>query len=819
MNCGYSATALYTALFFFGALSAAAARDVTVVVEDAAFSLPLGGAAIALPDGSVIRCDNEGRAVLTLPGEESVSLRVSYPGYTERTARISPQDTRVTVPLALREDALRENSELVFEDRRRTAETGEAGKSVTLPEEERNRASEIGLAEDVISSIKLLPGVGYAGMFNAQPSLRGGEPGDVTAVFDGFYIKKPYHWDGGFSIFAPQMVKTARLSHGVFSARYGWTISGILEVRSKTASPAGEMLEIGVSTNTFQSALSVPARRGGVSFFGRFSYWDGYFALAKMLAAAFPLLEPADAIAKAPFINSAALSAEYRITPYCTIELDGYAGHDGVIVRYKPFDAMAALIYQADTGLYYNWSHVISFVKTEATIEPHPRMMIKAALGAGFDALSVIHESISDTEPGWIDIREEPHGSIQFDVEYAYQIRDTLLFSAGIEELPQQWRTKRHGKTGHIDWQDAPEQYREVRAYYPDVDNRAFFSSLWSTVEWNPAGKKYSAEAGIRADHIYLVTDNIPVNTPVVIQPRGTLRYELFSKRGPIDALTLAAGTGFFSSMNDAVTLEDSRTGLLSFAPTTSWTTVAAVQIDFTGGFGVSVEAYYKEIANHPYSVFSLLDNNTAWYVYHFDGYGRSFGVDVMLKKFEGRFISGWLSYSFNNTRYNNPHGLYAYRGSAFAPASDKWYYPEYHRFHTLNIVVNYSLSRRAVLYTRLGFATGTPQPLYRSHPYRVQNSGGDYTTRYSNDSLYSDTERVAFSMPLDIKLSFAFYKRDGKTQAEWYIAGENLFVFFLPKVESMLFDSGTGLFHEGKDRAIYEVQIPMLSFGFKWSY
>ncbi|MDR2480966.1 MAG: TonB-dependent receptor plug domain-containing protein [Spirochaetaceae bacterium] len=809
----------FSVLIFFYVLSAASARDVTITVEDADFALPLEGALLTLRDGSVIQCDNQGRAVITVPDKESASIQVSYPGYTGVTARISAGEAFITVALTIPYDALLENKELVFEARSRFSETGEAGRSVALPEEQRNIASEIGLAEDVMSSVKLLPGVGYAGMFNAQPSLRGGDPGDLVAILDGFYIKKPYHWDGGFSIFAPQMVETAVISHGVFSARYGWTVSGILDVVSNKPPPDYATLEVNVSTNTFDAALSFSAGGGGAALFGRYSYWDSYFALAKRLAGFTPLLEPAEAITKAPFINSAAFSAYYDWTPYFRTIFNGYAGHDGVVVNYDPYDAMAQLIYKAETGLYYDWSNIISFINAGFTITPASSMMIKAALGAGYDALVVTHESKSNKGDGWKDKREEPHFNMQFDLDYEWQIDDAVILSAGVEELPQQWRTQRHGKKGHIDWEYAPGQRRQVFAYYPDIDNRAYFSSFWSTVEWMPAGKRYSAELGVRFDHIYLITDGIGVNAPVAANPRFNISCELLSNAYNIESLTLAAGSGFFSSMNDAVTLENSKTGLLSFEQTKSWTSIIAVKADFFGGVGIDIEAYYKRITNHPYSTFSLLDNDTAWYVYYFDGYGRIFGVDVMLKKFGGRFLSGWLSYSFNDARYNNPQGTYAYRGSNFAAGSDKWYYPEYHRFHTINLVVNCNFNGRVGLHTRLGFASGAPEPEYLSHAYRVLNMGGDYSVRYSNDSLYSDNRRNTFSMPLDVKLSYYFYKRDGRTQAEFYAAGENVLVFFLPKVESILFRSGTGEFYEGRSKAIYDVQIPMASFGLKWSY
>ena len=110
-----------------------------------------------------------------------------------------------------------ENRELVIEAV--APETGETrtGRSVAVSEREIAQTGEIGSIEDVMTTIKLLPGVGYSGMYNAMPSIRGGSPGDLMAVLDGFYIANPYHWGGGFSIFDPRMVQSAKLSHGFFS--------------------------------------------------------------------------------------------------------------------------------------------------------------------------------------------------------------------------------------------------------------------------------------------------------------------------------------------------------------------------------------------------------------------------------------------------------------------------------------------------------------------------------------------------------------------------------------------------------------------------
>jgi hypothetical protein len=123
-----------------------------------------------------------------------------------------------------------------------------------------------------MSAVKLLPGVGYTGMFGAMPSIRGGDPGDLTASFVVLYIETPYHWIGAVSIFDPKMVSSARLSHGVFSSRYGHSISGLLEITSKSPSFTEVELETALGTSAASINLSYPLDgKGGILFMGKVS--------------------------------------------------------------------------------------------------------------------------------------------------------------------------------------------------------------------------------------------------------------------------------------------------------------------------------------------------------------------------------------------------------------------------------------------------------------------------------------------------------------------------------------------------------------------
>jgi len=195
------------------------ARDVTITVEDADLAMPLEGAMVLSWDGSEFICDEDGRVIISVPGYRQVAIQASYPGYETGRLVIPLRGDNFT--LSLRLGGAVEGRELVIEASRPGTSETRPGRSVAISGEALEQTARIGLIEDVMSSIKLLPGVGYTGMFSAMPSIRGGHPWDLMAVLDGFYIEYPYHWGGGFSIFDPHMISSARLSHGVFSARYG----------------------------------------------------------------------------------------------------------------------------------------------------------------------------------------------------------------------------------------------------------------------------------------------------------------------------------------------------------------------------------------------------------------------------------------------------------------------------------------------------------------------------------------------------------------------------------------------------------------------
>jgi hypothetical protein len=318
------------------------ARDIEVLVEDEDLAMPLEGAVVVLRGGRQFVCNANGTALVNLPDDRPTIISITYPGY--ETFRLSIPGTDAAksgvekFKVAMRLGGIMQGQELVVEAARPETSETKSGRSVAISDRELARTAEIGIIEDVMNSVKLLPGVGYSGMFSAMPSIRGGDPGDLMAVLDGFYVERPYHWMGSISIFDPKMVSSARLSHGVFSARYGHTISGLLEITSKSPSTTETELEAAIGTSATSLNLSVPlSGKGGVLFMGKVTYWDTLVWAAKGLSRVTDneTLDAVNSISTAPYIRSAAIAVNYRFTPDFEWRLNAFFGSDGIGAYYK----------------------------------------------------------------------------------------------------------------------------------------------------------------------------------------------------------------------------------------------------------------------------------------------------------------------------------------------------------------------------------------------------------------------------------------------------------------------------------------------------
>jgi hypothetical protein len=825
-------------------------RDVEIFVEDLDLGLPLEGALIRSWDGKEYPCDEEGRVVLTVPDDRPVIIQGAYPGYENGRLIVNPGGNRFT--LSLRLSGIMESRELVVEASRPGISETQTGRSVAVSEREIARSGEIGIIEDVMTTIKLLPGVGYSGMFNAMPSIRGGSPGDLMAVLDGFYIEYPYHWGGGFSIFDPRMIQSAQLSHGVFSTRYGHTISGILELSSKKPSPTETELELAVSTSATNLNLSIPLfGKGGVMVMGRTTYYDPVIWAAKQLAKSIERLEVVNYIRVAPYIRSVALNANYRFTGNLEVQTAGFFGSDGVGVFFENESEANRMTSRTDFN--FDWENRLGFFTAGLTWNPRNTMVLRALAGAGFQQEFIeggidndINVKYSDSFPEDLKGGKDSYSLTDLDtaisgvyaaanyqgrLDFDWDLGRGLVFALGAQELYSRWAADQNGSTWtNVIISGTDLGFNKYIETVIDVDSRQYNSSAYTLLEYSRGDKKFGAELGLRLDHLYFIGRDFDLQTKPAWNPRLNLDFGVLQNRGLIDSLAVNLGTGLFSSRYDGIDGIENDMGIGDFdmEPDRSLTSVLGVRLDFAGGLSFNIEGYYKYVFDRGYTSTGVASN--AFMIERkllFDGEGHIGGFDLQLQKMESRYWDGWISYSFNYARYRDPHavpeGIDLNNDSG---RGNDWYYPSFHRFHNLNLVLNYRPVKRINIYTRFGLASGAPlNELGEKKSIAVQkydqagNPTGEWIEIWTRNSRYSDTNRTTWSIPLDIKLSIFGFNRSGKSQYEVYVAVEGVLSLLGAGKGNTTFNSYTGEDNSGSMSAVYEIPIPIPSFGFRWSY
>jgi len=876
------------------------AREVTIIVTDADLHLPLEGAVVRSRDSGEFICGSDGKAVITVPDDRQVIFQAAYPGY--ETGIVTVTVTGSTFTVALRLSGHMMGRELVVEASKPGSTETRTGRSVAVSSREITQTGEIGIIEDVMSTISLLPGVSYKGFLDAEPSIRGGHPGDMSASLNGFYINNPFFWGGTFSIFDPRMVDSAQLSHGVFSARYGHTISGLLEITSRNPSPTQTQFEFSVNTSAANFNLSIPILgKGGLIFMGRITYYDPVLALASSLSGLIPQLELVSSFIPVPHIRTVTANGNYRFTDKLELKSTGFFGLDGVGAKFNNSSFVNEML-DSETKLDFLFKNIQTFFTSTLAWNPRSDMLLKFLIGTGFEkqynlgdiqfnikekyfsknfqnTYGPLYELIKDQQPysfvdsGLID-QSESNLNIQGRIDYDWKFAEKFLLSAGIQALYNRFSAVGTQQLTNdilysvISNPDVKQEvYNRIRNKYYDnyynqiKDNYPFLSdeelntmfdeminkfviAMPITYPPNPSnnllttsayilseyhsGKWFSAELGVRLDHFLLIGENdFRLDSDPVINPRLNLEFNILNNVGIFQKIDLSLGTGLFSSINNNVFFAEKGYNIKKIKPNRSWTSILGIKFDFQESISLNIEGYFKYIFDRMYIV---LETNINGYdiMPKFDGEGMVGGIDVMLQKIQSRYWDGWLSYSFSWAKYRDPHGRTNGEGRSGGDRGDDWYFPSFHRFHTLNLVFNVKPIPSMNIYFRLGVASGVmlakrskDGPI--NYPVFLYNEDEDkdniFIEKYYWGSSYDETNRTTPSLNLDIKFSIFGSRKNGRTRYELYFAVENVLGLVYTAKGNTSFNQYTGELEKGTFAATYDIPIPIPSFGFKMSY
>jgi hypothetical protein len=746
------------------------AATLTVHVRDPDLDLPLQGAVVSA-DSVTGKTDDSGGVTLSVPDGKSIPLVVTYPGYATNRTTVPPRTTTVTVNLRLA--SVVNGPALVVEKAKPDQTDAKPGESQVIPRETIKSTAEIGVFEDLTASLHLLPGVGYSGYFNAQPSVRGGDPSEMVAYLDGAPFLFPYHWGGIVSIFDPNFVASAKLSDGVISARYGDVLSGLLEITSKSPLTAQPRLNFGLSTTGLDAYLQYPlSDQLGILEGGKITWMEVPFAVSGF----------SRDFNQVPFIRDGYTRVEWKPAENLDLTSNFFYGTDGFIQKRIGTISLNPYAYPQEDYRDLNWeaSSALRWLWTE-----HQLLSVVASVSSYSQTVKA-----SDPAGDFDNVSIDAQG-YALSAEWDIELNGSNLLALGASNSFRSVLNNFH--TYYASGEDVP--------IVPPRD----YADTWSGYALNRfslLSRHLEGELGLRVDGATIFGDGFNLPTSPSLNPRLRIQFNPFTDGGSLRGLEFHVGSGLYSQipLNAFYFSKDPAFGVVaqSLDPERSWITELGSSLSLDDGWRFSFDGYYKAYWNRLYEFYYAdpWTGRLALNLYN-NGIGYATGAEAMVQKLNGRFWDGWIDYTFNVTRYLNPlpGGLQPNSVGSFFPNDSPvgtWYYTIYQRLHTVNFVLNWKPISWLTLTVVGTFATGTPP--FQQFP----------------TSTYSDSARTPDIYDLNLKVTWHGYYRNTKIGWEFYVAVQNLLVNLL--------SSGT-VANETGDQANFNFGYPIPSFGFKLSY
>ena len=673
-------------------------RTVSGSVLEAETGAPLAG--VVVFDDSTrtyVRTDRNGQYRIALPGGENI-LNFSTDGKEDLALRVVVHsDGGLNVVMTDKVTMLKEavvSAESMAQHR--NTEMGVEKVSVKTM----NKIPSAFGEGDVIKAVLTLPGIKSVGEASGGFNVRGGGADQNLVLFNGNTIYNPTHMFGIFSAFNPDIVSNVELYKSSIPAEYGGRVSSVLTVDSKEGNMQEWHGSAGIGLLTSRVEVEGPLVKGKTSLVAgaRTTYSNWIMGL---------LPESSAYAGGSAGFTDANLGITHRIDPDNTLQAYGYYATD----RFS---------FGGDTTFRYGNLNV-SLAWKHRTADGGNFQM-----SAGYDRYA-----------NRVSAHEWETGAYDLDT----YIRQAFL-RAGRKQILNDAHTLSYGLnlTGYaldpgilnpFGARSGVRVRRLAREYA--LEPAVYFSDTWKPVE------TLSLEGGVRLSGFYAARDSKFYGAP---------EFRLATKYSPVENLSFKAGlntlTQYIHLISNTSAVSPMDTWKLSdgtVRPTRGWqAAVGAYWTELNTGIDVSAETYFKQTSSAlDYKPGATLSMNEDLAEDLLPVYGRSYGVELMLKKTTGK-VTGWASYSYSRARLREMQD----RGNETL-AGGRWYNAPYDKPHEFKFVGNFALTHRYSFSVNVDYSTGRPVTV----PMGVYYFGGRYRMAYS--------ARNAFRIPDYFRTDVAF--------------------------------------------------------------
>jgi hypothetical protein len=719
---------------------------------------------ILLPDSITGITDPEGNFSITSHQPGQKELIVSFIGF--ETQRVPVELTRhVTVKINLKEGS-NHLQEIVIEDKKDNQltiyESNQTSTNV-LDKKDINAIPVLGGEADVIKTLQLLPGTVRGVEGSSDLFVRGGAADQNLVLLDGAPVYNTSHLFGFLSVFNPDVLDNVEAINGGFPARYGGRLSSILSVNTTSDIPDKTHLSGDIGLIASRLFIEQPLIKNRASFWisGRRTYID---RVVKTIGEELPY----------HFYD---LNGKFIFTPREKdhVEISYYRGNDLLDIFRDRKDDGSGFLTSYNSGndtQALKWNHRFS---------------------------NTLSSDLSITRSRY-----------NYDMRILFE-ENRLRASSDVEDYGVRWMltndsTQQGGifKTG-VEWTRhsiSPSVINTsgiITEFLKSSETRAHTANefaIHSEYSW-PLVEKLNLTAGFRGS--MAIVNNKQYYNP---EPRIAARYQLPHNQ----ALKLS-----YSRMvqyihrisNSAIS---SPTDLWypvtkNIKPQTSHQIAASWQYTIPEKrVFLSVESYYKTMNKLiGYEEGTNLFLNTDFESKLIQGKGRAYGLEVLLRKDEGKF-TGWISYTLS----------WSWR--KFDEISQgHWFPSRYDRRHNGAIVAQYAFNKRVSFSAVWEFISGSRfTPVIGQYLTVAPTlTGVDVIPVYSgiNQVKLANTHR------LDVGLKFNSnpYR---KFQWHWFVGVYNAYNRATPIGISIVQDETNGSL-KYQQPGLFGF-LPFISYGFK---
>jgi len=603
--------------------------------------------------------------------------------------------------------------------------------------------------QDVIKVALLLPGVQSVGELSSGFNVRGSPSDQNIFYIDDLPVYNVSHLFGLFTSFNSDAIDNFSMYKSNIPIEYGGRLSSLFDISVKEGNLENFSARGGISPVSSKVMVEGPMKKGQSSYLvsGRTTYSDWIFNKIKNL----------DVRNSSASFSDALIKLRFGLDSLNKINFISYASND------KSDLAFGIKNQYGNVGVGISWNHRFNgTIKSELSLlysnynfkeETYniPYKASKHSFGINHTELklNIFHKykSVHHLKYGFNSV--------------LYNLNNGDLLPAGDESVIKPVDLK-------------PEQGWKNTIFLGDeweitsdfVINGGLRATIYSYL--GPQ-KVYSYRPGCPREANY-ITDTTNYKDFSFIKNYPRLDYRLSGKYSLKSDLSVKAS---YNKIHQYIYMLSNS---ISISPTDKWKLSdshlkpmeghqfsTGLYKQFNNDIEISLEMYYKKVNN-------LVDyKDGAEFVFNekpetdiIQGNLNAYGAELMLKKKKGD-LSGWINYSYSRSiveAVNEKRGEYNNQGMPY-PAN-------YDKPHSVNMTLNYDITRQINISTNIVYSTGRPV----TYPTSVYYLNNTQITGFSQKNEY----RMKDYFRVDLSLNFeGNLKKNKFAHSSWSVSFYNL--------------------------------------------